>query len=999
MADPSTNCTACNKSSYSLLLLRPSPIAKASTPKLIPPGAEELESADSLVNGLVPDSPPLESRHVLRMLREGYVYVYVPHSSVDYDWLVYRVTENGDVLPEQHPAFGQTPYEACSRNGHNALGMKLVEIPDAESLIDTTVWIAFSANLWNDKLKSQNAANPKAMTPVVLGGNNSNSFQPTETELSRRVLECKVTKLRYAPAQIEPDFRLNSQVGRVAALADNLKAAAAGSPLTAGKEQAIVLPDPAGLAAELNALRLFRYEFAKAEVAKPENAHPIASLQMLDGLKQSVVDSLDAQKTEGVTEYRTRYYFETLMYENGNPQNWPEGTSWEPVTDPDIIEDYGRGTGRLVFPDQEEREAKWLAWATENTWKKYRKYVDEPAIEQWKSEFESKMLTEHGEPQARFETDWWSATQDQRFKDYFALHFDESHPNPRTAVPCAGTIYQEEVVRTLTPQPHAAGVFPEQYIAELEEKEVTQPDAQLLRAIVANQADLFPDMQAYLSDERQDKIHDLGAALFKDLKQRLDVTDIKYGWFAHMAFIGYSVAITQSLSAALAAVTTVGALPSTTRTDKLRRVFMVSEAMLMARESAVNRTWLKTPIRVTVTLPAGRAISLLRERRENIRAGAAEADTEAARRAAEQELDNLPSNSRLKKMAKQRGGTVKLTLLSDNHELADLGHDPRQAISSGAGAVGTGSSAPAAMTAGTVIVTEREFARILSSQPQRIKLATDAMRELAHFGKGATMSLSAHIGLLGIWINWLGFLKNRDDALKGNSLAIASLLDATFGMAAGLMQVTEAGLSASLANRLGEEAAKKALPVLGVRVITAAAGMASGFAVVVGQAIKAREAAVAGNDAAANAYSISAVTALGFASTSTIEFVGAFSNFMLAKGSKAAAWRLAAMAAEGAARRVAISAGSRVIIGLTGWGLIFLGATLIFEIIAFSLMPNKLQNHIKQTFFGTGSEKYETLSEEFEALEKLIREMTEEDAPTPSSSENEYSTSTLPIMA
>jgi hypothetical protein len=68
----------------------------------------------------------------------------------------------------------------------------------------------------------------------------------------------------------------------------------------------------------------------------------------------------------------------------------------------------------------------------------------------------------------------------------------------------------------------------------------------------------------------------------------------------------------------------------------------------------------------------------------------------------------------------------------------------------------------------------------------------------------------------------------------------ANTADSFFGTAAGITQITEAALSASLVNRLGQEAAEKSLPILGLRAITAGAGTASGIAVTVGQTIKLR---------------------------------------------------------------------------------------------------------------------------------------------------------------
>ena len=57
------------------------------------------------------------------------------------------------------------------------------------------------------------------------------------------------------------------------------------SPQTAGKELAVVLRDPIGVATELNALRLRRMDLAEQEIAKPENAHPLNSSNTPDGIE------------------------------------------------------------------------------------------------------------------------------------------------------------------------------------------------------------------------------------------------------------------------------------------------------------------------------------------------------------------------------------------------------------------------------------------------------------------------------------------------------------------------------------------------------------------------------------------------------------------------------------------------------------------------------------------------------------------------------------------
>ena len=153
-------CKHCNRSGLSLLLLRPSPVVRFIESGLVPLGAKDVKSDDTLTAGLLPARKPTESRFVLRLLREGYVYIHIPNPPQGYkkDWLVYRVTDNANMIAEDNALFSQQPYQACSAPGHNNVGMHLVEIPQAHLLIGKPIWIAYSANLWSKELKGKNAA-------------------------------------------------------------------------------------------------------------------------------------------------------------------------------------------------------------------------------------------------------------------------------------------------------------------------------------------------------------------------------------------------------------------------------------------------------------------------------------------------------------------------------------------------------------------------------------------------------------------------------------------------------------------------------------------------------------------------------------------------------------------------------------------------------------------------------------------------------------------------
>lgn len=986
-------CTTCHKSGLSLLLLRPSPIAKDAA--LAPQGSGGVKSNPELVQGLVPQRQPTESRWVLRGLRQGYVHVHIPNPPARLKpWISFRVTEQGDLIPEGDALFNHAEASVqCARSGHNASGLKLLHIPQAH-LITGPIWLAYSSNLWNDKLKKQNAANPKVMQAISLQGGSPNTFRPTFEALQSSVLECHLTRLSIAQ-RTSHDYPFNTMAGpgRIDTLVSSLVNAAACHPSTTGKELAVVLADPVGVATELNALRLYRFELAKAEMAKPDHAYAMASLQMLDGLRQSVVDEFDEKSWDAVSPLRTRQAFDAS-------KELPIGTEWVRLTPQErsrlvqsasgtsnwsaaLLAPYRRifetqDLGRVLYPDHEERAAQWVQEQTRKTFSRYQKYIDESAIQKWNTDFEKKMLAEHGQPQARYEHDWWSACEDTRYLDYFALHFDDQDPNRRTSPHSAGATYAQEACGSLTPQPMCEA-WQQAYMAELR-KSPKDKTAIRWRSLVGNQAALLPDLEDYITSQRQDKMHDLGAGVFTSLKDSLSAADVKYGWLMHASFGLSSLSITQSWSAALAAlpVTAASFAPDAQR---MVGALMTAQTLALARQSAVQGTWLKTPLQVSLTLPLREALSKVRRRRAaaeaTIKAAGQNADRLASAevRAAQQELANLPSNTALKRMAGRRSdGMVTLVQLSDNHEMARFNGNVRAAMDAGAGTLTTPKTAAALpRSAGTLAVSEAVFDQMLARQPQRSRQAADALREAAIAGRGATLKLEGQIGLLGLWINGWGFFANGAKAWgTTDALLWLNTGDSLFGVVAGLSQVTEAALSASLVNRLGAEAAKNALPLMATRFVTSGAGAASGFAVMVGQFIKAVQANQESNKTAFRAYLVSGLSFFGLAATSGIQFIGAFSNFMMARGSKMALWRMGAAFAEGVAERMAIRMGSRVLIGLTGWGLIFLGAGLLFEVWALSSTPDALQSHIQRSRFGKGPNHYSGFEEEFQALERLI---------------------------
>lgn len=928
-----------------------------------------------------PHSHParLQLHLALRLLRQGYLHVYMPQAAAGTEqWRTYHVDDEANMRligpGFVAPAAG-TKIPPCQTPGHDAYGQKLITIPNASRMSE--VWLAFSANLWSDKLKDQNKANPKAMVKFNPKSGGANTFKPTKEELSKRVLECAMDALRIdgmgdnnaLPQAVQPSFPFAPLMGsgrgkdykpsddsRVQRLADALAKAAASSPATKGKELAVVVPDPVGVAAELNGLRLLRFELAKQEMAKPENAHPLVSLQMLDGLRQSVVDTQEARSFEVMNPVMNRGAFETIMHVRPNPRGWPEGTRWEPMTDKQDLVRHGQGMGRVVFPDQEVRRRAWAAKATERNWQRYRQYVDEGKLKDWKDAFDKKMLAAHGEPLKLLEAEWWTACQSAGMANCFAQHFDDKAPNPPGTGQghCSGTAYATEVRLAMTPQPLQRGDTFERYLAELQ-KVCSDKTAYLQRALAGNQSEVLDAWASYAQDSRPDKLHDFAAGLLKgaDTKAVLGRHHIKFSWLLHAAYGVNTLAIAQSLTAGGAAALAVlgGKGPAgEALVRRLERLLMGTQAMLLARESAIRQTRLEVPVQVQVRLPGAEARRHL-----------------AARQASG---GDVPTVREANRMASRNAGALLVTLTTTNLELQRVGFDPKAAIGAGLGSVSLGAGTSAVLRPHVIALSADALAQLMQRQASQWEKAALTLREMAQGLKGGGLSLDGHIGLVALLLNGLSAYQTFTDSKKsilGDAETFWGFADSAAGTFGGLAQVTHSALSSAIATRAGQVAAEKSLWVLGAGVAASGAGAFGGIATAAGQFVKRAKA----EDATiARLYAFSGVSFFAQGTINGIQFTGAFSEFMIARGSQRAIWFTGARVAAGASTRLAAMTG----MGLTGWGLIFLAGGLVFEVGVVLLTPDALQKHVQRSYFGKGGDtqgKYATLTAEVAALEAM----------------------------
>lgn len=565
MASTPEGCDTCNASVLSLLLLRASPVAKAGP--LMPPGAQAVQSDDGLMAGLLPKRLPTESRFALRFLRSGYVHVYIPAPPKGMkNWLVYRVTEQADLVPQDNAWFAQNGNINCQTKGsHNFIGMKLLKLPQAHKI--DGIWIAYSANLWNDKLREQNKANAETMQFISLGGSSGagNTFQPTADNLKKKVLECALHTLSINRAS-DHDFAFNSVYDRVDNLAEQLNRAAACHPKTRGKELAVVLRDPVGIAAELNALRLRRQELSEQYTLQPENRQPMEVVKLIQLLESSTISDVNSRAMEWVSPLRKKQAYAE--------QTWPAGTEWQPLshqertvlvarapkgilgapyrnafTDPNL--------GRVTYPDAEERAATWAEKESKSLWDPMHDFYDEGKIKTWKTDFQGRMQTLHLNPLKKFEADWGGALEDAALLTYFTRHFDEAATNTWQEAAkrgcCSGSIYVREAYYAFMPEPFTSGAmaaFEKQLDAD-----ILKAEAVMQRAMVANQSDLL----TILTVEKKDKTYDFLKGLIGEFAAKSPppgqkppaVLTSRYSWLTD-ATLGMSLGLLGSLSAVAA---------------------------------------------------------------------------------------------------------------------------------------------------------------------------------------------------------------------------------------------------------------------------------------------------------------------------------------------------------------------------------------------------------------------------------------------------------------
>ena len=974
-------CDICAKSGLAIALFRPSVVANDA--RLRPVGAERVRVPDELIEGRLPGTRPTESKPVLRLLRKGYLHLYSDKPLWGSEqWQTYRVTDRGELIPLDLADMINTQGEVvCNRTAHNVHGLRTLHIPQAHKA--GKLWIAFSANLWSDTIKARNKADASIMqcidVPAILGGAvPANGFQPTAEALGGHVAECAIPKFqtssggelsRYPFAALTE--RLSDEPpAEVVDWVNTLEMTCEPHPKTRGKQLGLVLADPVAFATELNDLRLRRYSLVLAEMEKPDNVHALNSSNALMGLKSVMLDGNLARGWDTVAQVMGGGEFKDIMRVKPNPRGWPEGTRWEPL--PDTQENrikYGYGQGRVVFPDHEERAEAWARRQTEATWSRMTKYYDEQQRAAWVEAFDKHLEQAHFKPLEGYELDWLDASKSPVFRRVLERHYDPSDPNKLSLAHRPGLIYAAEVEAVLTPQPYTRGKALTQWVAELE-MEAANPDALLLRALVANQDEIIQlsdqvyalkdaaAMGKHLHDNRNDKLLDLGKGVVQQAAEgKMGATAAalskRFGWLSD-ALGGYATSIAMSVTGAAAALTdpktasaiAAGAsglahLPMDSAAGKalLRKVqsiHMVRQTLDMALQGVVQGGGLKTPVFIHRPMPIDEAMDLLRGRSD---------------------ADMGLSRNQLKRLKHGGQKNITMSVLTDNKTLAELGGDTKALVEQGSGDIKLGGASraqQAGAAAATVVLSEEKFIELYQAQSRAVARASAGIGEAFSGAKAAMRSLDGRLALGVIFINAAGVmnnlnkLENAKDAIEVRN-AWYGMADASAGVTGGLLE-----LSGVVAKAAMEARSRAPIVVAESTPLTTLAGLAYFMGAIAGvvngvSALAKREDAKRrGDTEVARLYFASSMSFFGMGFAYGLLSLGVVADRMVAKGLGGAAMRTIAIrfGAQGTFTLLGVS--------LSGCGLILLGAGLVFEVGAILMTPTPLQNWIRRTYFGTG---------------------------------------------
>jgi hypothetical protein len=311
-------------------------------------------------------------------------------------------------------------------------------------------------------------------------------------------------------------------------------------------------------------------------------------------------------------------------------------------------------------------------------------------------------------------------------------------------------------------------------------------------------------------------------------------------------------------------------------------------------------------------------------------------------------------------------GKVRVTLLTDTDTLLAHGNDALAAAKSNVGKVKMGDAATEMLekTAKNLkvgIITRAQFAAILSSQTSRLTKIIGGLRtaEVSNAGKVAKSlfnDMETRVAIGGMTVQVIGLIfaisglngiKDDDpERVDKRRAAWLGIMDSNAGIFGSLFQVMAAAQETRITLKVSEEAAKKALSVAGLKILSGLAGVAGG---VINWALMMREARTAeshGDHVVSYLYTASAAAFLGTAGTAALAMAGVAAESMTARviGGSVARSIAGRLGAGGALAAVGIT--------VSGVGLFLLVAGVTLQIGAIALTPNPVQKWMRRSYFG-----------------------------------------------
>ncbi|NHQ88451.1 hypothetical protein HA050_20325 [Iodobacter sp. HSC-16F04] len=923
-------CRACEKSGLPILLVRPSVIANKAD--LQPPGSAKLLS-HAIAQKAAQLATPKQSRYVLRTLRRGYLYVFyeTPPAGKKDGWDIYRITPEGALYSASHPSFYLAEPFSCDKSGH-LHKVRLLTIPQAHKT--GKIWLAYSANLWNDKLKKANQANPKVMQCLDVkayldsGKAPDNAFVAKAESPGKFVAEYALSNVNPGK-DADPYFPFKGEAGALDQLNGHMQQLGNMHPKTKDKGLVFALHDPVAVSAELNHLRM-RALVRKNEVAALYSRGVICSGFLL-GVKNCIGE--DHYKKTGTTLFdgaqRRIGSMNKALYDKNklNPSFRPslKDTVWkpthagQPVTPASMGEVYQLEDDALRKTKANER--------TQTDWAKLCTYFDEPKRAQFMLEYDKKMA-EMDQIITSYDDDYVAASQ-KNVTDCFALHFDENDPNdPKQTHHSAGACYSEEAFHVYgggSLGPGSAELAYKQAI-----KKISEQDAVMLRAQLSNQKSLFE----YVAEDNQAKTYNL----LKDLL--MPQLSPKFSWLNEAVFGFHQGVSTALIGGAVGYASEHSSFKAIE--GKLLGMTLLGHNMEHILASVLDNTRIKPrPLLVSVFLPFDEAIALLASKRYT------------------------PSKKLLNSMRKQ--SLIELHVLTDTDKLKQATQSATALKDAEKVSLKVSKlNLTAQGLEGIQKVSSEDFGKMFAQQSHVAETAKEALYNLKENSwRGSKAVFIKAEGRIAI-----GFLSLQMLGLNGSlqSLAAASpedqkaLRDAWFGIASNGSGTV--GATGELAGIAAAQFAKHGALTMALKTVGGFAGWGALLVDGVQAFVFAGERSKRNDKYAASAWKSTGALYVAGGLTG----VGATFEVVLIWVRTGKIISATAVATEGGIAILGLS--------LTGWALVLMGLGVLLYSGSAMLTPTALQDWAEDCFFGKAN-RFNSSAEEEKALFKALKKSSQ----------------------